>query len=727
MVLELTFQRASVHPVHDAKRLEEGKDLNDALLDFFVKLGQALIPEPAAAGAPPPVAFLGSHFFDVLRKGGVKDGREGHKNVANWAKRRLGKEGLFSDGVGALAVPVNEVLYNSSYEGRNQSTQEKHWWLALLLNPSAAGAPAGADEDISLCCLDSFVRAETRFEPPHKTQRGGSEENYTAEVFALSREGFNVRVMMRAQGDGSAGPLPEPRKSKLKAGGREFSNTDHEFKTRELGGVGQPGRLECSLSFRLDRRGAAKTGGEYVLAYGDVADNYQPPLKLRMGEKPTSFQSEVAHFLGGYLAKERETSLGLPPCNGKVAEEPQTASLHSAVILPGVPQQETAHDCGFFILEMILRCLQLSPKALRELAAASAVEIARLPWPSQRQVFRRKAMLRDALDTLMVAARRLGSGDVEAILKSDSALKERIRSALRDGGPSFLHGFERWAVGDWDLSGSPSKSRSPSPRPRSEEKEKEKKRRRSSSSSEASGRRRRRRRARSSSDESEGKSKRSRSRGRRSDSGASKQASSRQASPPAEAAPSPPPFTMQDLEGMGAGALRALCMQRNVLPGGIVERSDLVKALTPFATAPAAPPAAAAAPASVQAAAPTPLPFSLQELEGMGTGALRAVCMQRNVLPSGIVERSDLLKALIPFATMPVPPAFVPAAPVAAASPAPSPTQAAPALPGPPFAREALEAQTTKALRALCIQQGVLMRAPVERGDLISALAQLGR
>lgn len=92
---ELFFQRCSVHQVHDVKRLEDGEDLNDALMDFFVKLGQSLIPCGGLEGGYPSVAYLGSLFYDVLRKGGVKDGRAGYANVANWAKRRLGDGGLF--------------------------------------------------------------------------------------------------------------------------------------------------------------------------------------------------------------------------------------------------------------------------------------------------------------------------------------------------------------------------------------------------------------------------------------------------------------------------------------------------------------------------------------------------------------------------------------------------------------------------------------------------------
>eukprot|EP00444_Apocalathium_aciculiferum_P067747 CAMPEP_0183573330 /NCGR_PEP_ID=MMETSP0371-20130417/130723_1 /TAXON_ID=268820 /ORGANISM="Peridinium aciculiferum, Strain PAER-2" /LENGTH=111 /DNA_ID=CAMNT_0025783289 /DNA_START=69 /DNA_END=400 /DNA_ORIENTATION=- len=103
---ELRLRRSSVHRHHDVKRLDDGEDLNDALLDFFVKLGQAVIPCGGLEGGFrgfPSVAYLGSLFHDILRKGGVTDGRTGHANVANWARRRLGEGGLFFDGIGALA------------------------------------------------------------------------------------------------------------------------------------------------------------------------------------------------------------------------------------------------------------------------------------------------------------------------------------------------------------------------------------------------------------------------------------------------------------------------------------------------------------------------------------------------------------------------------------------------------------------------------------------------
>mmetsp|Transcript_85621 Transcript_85621/g.173792 ORF Transcript_85621/g.173792 Transcript_85621/m.173792 type:complete len:656 (+) Transcript_85621:179-2146(+) len=653
MVLELTFQRASVHPIHDAKRLEEGKDLNDALLDFFVKLGQWLIPEGSKAGKPPPVAYLGSHFYDVLRKGGVKDGREGHKNVANWAKRKLGKGGLFGPGVGALAVPVNEALsVMNGYEGIRQDTNEKHWWLALVLNPQAASKASGGggeDDDLSLLCLDSFVRAETRYEPAIRaTKAGGSLEAYDVEVTGLCRVGFNVKVLFQARGDGSSGALAEPRRSRLRAGGREFAITESEMKGRDRGAEGKPGRLEGCLGFRLDRRGAAKTGGEYIWEYGEPGDDYQPPLRLRMGEKATDFQAEVAHFLGGYLVREREVSLG--GASAEVGKDQASASTRcdGAICLPGVPQQETSHDCGFFILEMILRALQLTPEALRELATASSVEIAMLPWPSQKQVFRRKAKLRAALDVLLEAARKKGNGDVDALLKADPELAARIRSAMLDGGPSFVGGFDRWAAGDWDLSASPSRSKSRSAsKTRSESRNS-----RSDSYRKRKKSRKRKKARRDTSTES------SRSHKRRSTSASPPTAKPATAQPPvaqqqAAAPAAPTSFTMQDLNAGTTGYLRTLCVQRGVLPAGIVERGDLLKALTPLATGPKVVPPLFApnAPKVVQPPVHVQPPqnkvFTRADLDAMTSKELRALCVQRGRLPSGLVEREDLIQALV--------------------------------------------------------------------------------
>lgn len=652
----LSFQKAIVHPLHDRKRLGEGKDLNDALLDFFVKLGQSLIPE----NCQPPVAYLGSHFYDVLRKGGAKDGFEGHQNVANWARRRLGKDGLFSSGIGALAVPVNETLTTNGYDGRQQETQEKHWWLALLLNPQAAtGAADGVDKDCSMLCLDSFVRAETKFDPPVRALRNGNMDGYPVEVSGLCRIGFNIKVYLNAKGDGSAGALPDPKDTKLRAGGRVFSNSEAELKVRDLGSNERPGNLEGALGFRLDRRGAAKTVGQYNLEFGDRSDKYDPPMKLRMGEKPTECQFQVAQFLGGYLDKEHEGN-----SNGNHLYSQGPKRVETSIRLPGVPQQETSHDCGFFIMEMILRTLQLSPKALRELATASSVEIAMLPWPSQKQIVRRKAMLREVIDTLFAAAKQHDVSDVEKLFQIQPDLKKQVRSALVDGGPNFDHGYDRWAAGDWDLSPSPSRSTS-RPRPKGSKdrsgykSEKRSSRKRSTSTRSDRGRRKRKkRRRRNSSSDSADRRRRRRRRSRSSTRSRSEKSSSESRSesaviPEKKTEEKQESFTMQDLDTLPVSKLRKFCEQRNSLPPGMLERSDLVKALSRFAV-PVQPGTQRLHVAKVPVPATVPGMavgrFTRAVLEAMTTKDLRTTCVQKNVLPPPPLERTDLIQALVPFA-----------------------------------------------------------------------------
>jgi len=635
-VQELVFQRASVHVVHDAQRLEDGKDLNDALLDFFVKLGQALIPESA-----PAVAYLGSHFYDVLRKGGADDGQAGHRNVANWARRRLGHAGIFGEGVGALAVPVNEVL-RAGYEGSAEGN-ERHWWLALLLNPKAAIAPGQGeeDDDVSLLCLDSFVRAETKFDPVVRAHKAGtSGDAYPVEVGNLSRIGFCVNLHFAARGDGTAGQLAEPRLARLKAGGRVFVNTELNLRARDRGGDGKAGKLDGVLGFRLDRRGAAKTAGEYILEYGEP-EEYQPALKLRMGQKPTPFQAQVGRFLGGYLTKEWETSSAK-----RIGERPRddgAQRLEASICLPGVPQQETSHDCGFFILEQILRALQLTAEQLRELASASSSEIAMLPWPSQQQVFRRKAKLRAVMSSIFSIAKNTGTTDVEVMMKRDEGLRTQLRSALQDGCPSFTKGYERWAAGDWDLSPSPSPVREPS-RSRSESPAE------SSSRSDSSEKRKHRKKK-------EKKRKRRNSSSSRSSRKSHRRSASKTA-PAENGAPTPnplkPSFTKQDLEGKGAGALRSLCIQHGVLPSGCLERSDLFQALLPLALPPR--PAAAPTPAVHKPGVGVAMKpgvairtFTRAELDAMPSKALRLLCAEKGVLETGMMERSEFIKALEPL------------------------------------------------------------------------------
>lgn len=427
-VLELTFRRASVHLVHDVKCLEDGADLNDALLDFFVKLGQALIPEGGLNGRKPPVAYLGSHFYTTLIKGGATDGNAGHANVANWATRRLGAGGLFADDVGALAVPVNETLRDDKGEDMG-----KHWWLALLLNlssPRSSPVPNGSDAEDSnvLLFLDSYSRADITFDPPRRANlqnRGeAASAAYVAEVRSLSRAGCHALVRLRAQGDGSAGPLGEPRGSVMRVGDRDFRSPTAELTADSMGGDGQPGMVDGYLHFELDSE--ANVSGEHTLEYAGMG-LFGPPLRLRMTRTITNFQRQVARFLRGYLHKEWALRAG------QEAPPPEDEDAHEqATRLPDVPQQETANDCGYFILEHIFQVLQLAPKTLKWLSRASVEDMSSLPWPSQEEVTRRKDKLREGLGAMFEAAQRYRVSDVEVLLKKDADLRETLHNTFHD-------------------------------------------------------------------------------------------------------------------------------------------------------------------------------------------------------------------------------------------------------------------------------------------------------
>lgn len=415
-VLELTFRRASVHLVHDVKCLEEGADLNDAMLDFFVKLGQALIPSGDLSSRKPPVAYLGSHFYDVLCKGGAADGVAGHVNVANWATRRLGPGGLFGEDVGALAVPVNETLRDDKGEDMG-----KHWWLALFVNLGPPRSPTSEEEHNVLLCLDSYSRADISYEVPLRSHLAsqGEDTSYIVEVRSLSRAGCHALVRLRAQGDGTAGPLLEPRASVLRTDNREFPRPMVEFFTEAVGGDGQPGMIDGYLHFELDSE--AGTSGNHLLEYAG-AGQYLPTLRLWLNRTMSPFQQQVTRYLRGYLHKEWHGSRA----------DVSADEVHDSALLPDVPQQETANDCGYFILEQILLVLQLSPKTLRWLATVDVEDLSSLPWPSQDEVARRKDRLREGLGALFKAAQHCQESDVEVLLRDDENLRETVRTALQE-------------------------------------------------------------------------------------------------------------------------------------------------------------------------------------------------------------------------------------------------------------------------------------------------------
>mmetsp|Transcript_2537 Transcript_2537/g.5761 ORF Transcript_2537/g.5761 Transcript_2537/m.5761 type:complete len:108 (+) Transcript_2537:205-528(+) len=103
------------------------------------------------------------------------------------------------------------------------------------------------------------------------------------------------------------------------------------------------------------------------------------------------------------------------------------------------------------------------------------------------------------------------------------------------------------------------------------------------------------------------------------------------------------------------------------------------------------------------------------QLEAMKPGALRSLCTERGVLPTGLVEKQDLIRALAPMAVPDPQAAYTPGKAVASVPK------------GPPFEQKDLDGAPTKVLKKLCTDHGVLPNPPIERTDLIKALAVLGK
>ena len=164
-----------------------------------------------------------------------------------------------------------------------------------------------------------------------------------------------------------------------------------------------------------------------------------------------------------------------------------------------------------------------------------------------------------------------------------------------------------------------------------------------------------------------------------------------------------------------------------VLPPGMVERTDLLKALERLAIVKNAVPAGTAAAAKavgerLAGAARPDLPsFTTDDLDTMPISKLKMFCIQFGRLPSGSLEKSDLKKALAPLA-----------------KPSTKPKQAFSgngtasghshshhhhkkrALPS--FTATELDTMPISRLKSYCIQYGKMPHGPVERTDLVALL-----
>lgn len=411
-VSELTFRRATIN-LTDAARLGEGEDLNDALLDFFVKAGQYLIPEGGDVEAP--TAYLGSHFFKQLRSAFATSGEEGWKNVQNWAKRKAG--GLFKPQYMAFSVPINEDLKDDKGEDAGN-----HWWLALVLNP-----PGGAKgEPMAVMCLDSMQRREKEYSPPLVSAVKGSLNRYTVQVTKVEQAGYLVIVTFDAAGDGTFGPLPRPEGSRLLVGEVECTEPTLGLRVNMPGGDGVPGRFEGTLTFALDGR-IRSSAFEFDYGGGDKYNRVKlefDPFLL------TKLQKDVSRFLGGYLAKEWDTN---GPSKKLIFQKQSARAL-----VADVYQQENLNDCGVFVLENTLRSLSMKGDFLRSMADASPKALKSFPWPTQQEVTARKQKLKGIVAELFASAAQNGSSDVEVLLKKDPKLREDMHRSLTDGHKSEL-------------------------------------------------------------------------------------------------------------------------------------------------------------------------------------------------------------------------------------------------------------------------------------------------
>ena len=415
-VAELTFRRAMIN-IADAGRLGEGEDLNDALLDFFMRLGQFLIPKGGENEAP--VSYLGAIFFKQLRSAFSNSGEEGWKNVQNWAKRKAG--GLFKPSYASFAVPINEDLKDD----RGQEAGN-HWWLALVLNPQ--GGAQG--ESTAVMCLDSMQRREKVLDPPMAASLKGSVNRYTVEVRKVEQAGYLVIVSFKAKGDGSMGPLPKPGASKLVADGVECKNPELGLRINMGGDDDVAGEYEGTLSFALDGRVRSST---FVLHYGEGGYS---PITLQFDPFAlTKLQKDVSRFVGGYLAKEWEVN---GPDRKKRWEKPSARAL-----VADVHQQENLNDCGVFVLENMLRSLSMKKDFLKQMSSATPKVLKTFPWPSQAEITVRKGKLRAIVARLFAAGAEKNTGDVEKLLKEDDELRKAVLVSLTEEREEEM---EKWAT-----------------------------------------------------------------------------------------------------------------------------------------------------------------------------------------------------------------------------------------------------------------------------------------
>jgi len=406
-VNEIIFNRSPI-TLADSIRLQDGNDLNDALLDFFTKLGTALVADDVQS----PCAYtLSSLFYGKLSGGNAKSGEEGWENVKSWTRRI--KPGLLR--YPAIAVPINETLIDPD---NKKKTLGNHWWLALVLNPENAAR----GKQCTVVCLDSMKRRTTSFEEePHAVEMRNTPSNYKCEVTKIEQAAHRLWVNFDVQGDGTMGELADARLSRIKVDNEEVVGTPELALTINNNGPNQPCRFEGQLEFHLDGRCRASTF-EFTYANSTTQGTY-PPIEFTFDAFNLSkMQKTVTRLLGGFLKKEW----------GREVHKAEFDKKRVRAAMLNTPQQENLYDCGVFVLENVLTALQKGKSFIDKLTDDPTTEEDGL-WPGQAEVKHRRTRLCDCLLMMFQACAQAGGNkDIGQLMEKDPELREKVRECLTD-------------------------------------------------------------------------------------------------------------------------------------------------------------------------------------------------------------------------------------------------------------------------------------------------------
>ncbi|CAD7952915.1 unnamed protein product [Amoebophrya sp. A25] len=468
-VEEVIFRRQPITKT-DMRLLEDGNDLNDALLDFFLKLGQALLPPK---GEEPNLHPLSSLFYQKLTGSAAKTGEEAWENIQRWTLRIPG--GIFKPPM--IAMPVNETFLDEKKKPCGQ-----HWWLALIVAAKNAGVkkskdqkesskrdsfPSDPDSSSYLLCVDSMKRRLREFSGANivdpdargggvkidlkgggssssnaaapgaragsnnatlsgyntfipKVYKEGSLCKYSLEITKVEQAGHRIWVNFDVQGDGSLGPLQSPKQCAklLLDGKKQISATDMGLQVNNNTSGGRV-QYKGLLEFLMDSRDDAR---QLTFLYGEG----WKPLPLTFdGFALSKFQKEVARYTQGMMRKEWERDRKGDKKAIKAFDKTQIRA-----VAVDAPQQENLNDCGVFVLENCLNLLTLGRTYPRKILEDPLRDS--LKWVGQIEVRHRRRRLLQCVQLLFDMKAKYGTGDLEELFSKDAQLKRDVIECLTD-------------------------------------------------------------------------------------------------------------------------------------------------------------------------------------------------------------------------------------------------------------------------------------------------------